>query len=211
MRVGYAFLRGTNIEVAVRRVGAGGRFAIIALRHGKHKNMKYNPKTKKRIASRHVEITVPCYCLTLKSSFTARGCLKKNFKPLGSETLDLQKPLFIWGLPRMHLPVRCIKDGVVTFASIPVRKAHVSVIRNGVTLLEPVFEKRRHEVGFLAGTDIAVKLCIEDSVSLYRVASTYEWIESKFAVSKPPTLPVVTPEKRLQLGLCTVWNTRRGI
>lgn len=176
MKVGYYYLCGTNIEVAVQKVSKSGKFALISYCRGKNKWMRNLSKNEKlAIARVQVQKTVPCECLSNKPAFTKRGLLKKSFKqlpPLSFEKpylIDMEKDLFIWGIIKPPVKKFDALSGVVTFATTPVIRAHHSVLRN--TEL-PTFEFEQQRT-YIAGTNACVKLLEEhNDISLY---SVYEW------------------------------------
>jgi len=199
MKVGYHYLKGTNIEVGVRRVSRGGKFAIITYRYGKHKYMhthKWKAARKRQEASKHMEAVVPSTCLAKKSAWTKRGLFKKKFKPdIPLTEVDMAKDLYICGAIKAPLKSYDELTGVVTFATTPVRKAHISVLTN--TKLQHVFDKRTSlagdaspvEYGCIQGTNIHVKMLIEEpGISLYRFGKDVAWIPHEL-VDSNPTVP----------------------
>jgi hypothetical protein len=184
MNVGYYYLHGTNIEVAVRAISKSGRLARISYRVGKNRNMKNLSKAEKlAIARVQKEKTIPCDWLSKKPAFTKRGVLKKKFKPVGTAAvLDINRDLFVWGI--IKGPVKKIDNltGVVTFATTPVRRAHLSVLRNAEL---PTFQFDE-QVTCIVGTNARVKLLLEQpSVSLYALGNTAYWIPNELIFNNP--------------------------
>jgi len=183
MQVGYYYLCGTNIEVAVRAISKSGRLARISYRVGKNRNMKNLSKAEKlAIARVQKEKTIPCEWLCKKPAFTKRGLLKKKFKPVGTAAvLDINRDLFVCGI--IKGPVKKIDNltGVVTFATTPVRRAHLSVLRNAEL---PTFQFDE-QVTCIVGTNARVKLLLEQpSVSLYALGNTAYWIPNELISSE---------------------------
>lgn len=215
VKVEYCYLKGTNIEVGVRRVSKGGKFAKVTYRYGKQQYMhthQWKAARKRQEASKHMEVTVPCSHLTHKMAFTQRNVIKKYFKP--SEPLvaqvDLQKDLFICGAIKAHLKSYNKASGVVTFGTTPVRKAHISVLTNA--MIQPNFEKRVSlvddtsavEYGCIKGTNIHVNMVIERKrISLYRFENGKEatWIPHEFIDSNPTEYPSHTVTKAYPIGI----------
>lgn len=198
IRVGYYYLRGTNIEVGVRRVSKAGKFAVITFRHGKHHFEMQGMKPKKKLAKAqvHKEVVVPCAILTKKCSFTKRGKPKAHivgFSLVGENPppLDLKKDFLIWGVIPGRVKSYDKKIEVVTFNTTPRRKAHVSVLRND-PFPQPSFVNRvptgtgAVERGFLKGTTLGVKMLLEaPRISLYRIGQSATWIPHELITSSP--------------------------
>jgi len=211
MKVGYYYLKGTNIEVGVRRISNAGKFAIITYRYGKHKYMhthKWKAARKREMASKHMEVTVACSYLSRKPAFTKRGVIKKHFKPDPHiASVSLAHDLFICGAIRAELKSYDKVTGVVTFATTPVRKAHVSVLTNAK--LQHVFNKRTSlagdasavEYGCIQGTNIHVTMVAErNRISLYKIGANAEWIPHEL-VDSNPKVPSHTVTKAYPVGV----------
>ena len=194
----YVYIRGTNIEIGIQRVCAGGTLALVRFRNGKRAAARLKPHQRKARARLLVSQKIPIACLTHKSAFTKRGLLQKDFQPLLPLQSELpspavkknkQKSLHVWGLKEIAYTVKSFdrKTGIVTFAVIPTRRAHVSVLRYTVTqpLVAPL--QRRisllgdpapAEVLYFPGANFPMKIVIEDSeISLYKISQkTFQWI-----------------------------------
>lgn len=184
MNIGYYYLHGTNIEVAVRAISKSGRLARISYRLGKNRNMKNLSKAEKlAIARRQVEKTIPCDWLSKRPAFTKRGVLKKKFKPIATAAvLDINRDFYVWGM--IKSPVKKIDQvkGVVTFATTPVRRAHFSALRNAEL---PTFQFVE-QVTCIVGTNARVKLLEKQpSVSLYALGNTAYWIPNELISNDP--------------------------
>jgi len=194
MKVGYYFLRGTSVEVAVRQVSGCGKLALISFCVGKNKYMhNLSRKEKLAIARVQVEKTVPCEWLSEHSAFTKRGLLKRNFQPVPfPDILDMEKNLLICGI--IQSPVKKFNEltGVVTFATSPVRRAHYCVLRN-VEL--PAFHFKQR-VDFLVGTSARVKLVHGDEeIGLYLIGNDAFWIPKIFIGTEPVATQQVNTAK----------------
>ena len=201
------------MEVGIRRVSKGGKFAKVTYRHGKHKYMhthKWKAARKRQEASRHMEVTVPSSHLTAKMAFTKRGVIKKHFKPDAPLALvDLKKDLFICGAIKAEIKSYDEASGVVTFATTPVRKAHISVITN--TMIQTNFEKRvslandtaAAEYGCIIGTNIYVNMVIERSrISMYRFDNgKAQWIPHELVDTNPSACPSHKITKAYPIGI----------
>lgn len=211
------FIRGTNIEVGIRRVSVDPEqpYAQCVFRFGK----KIWPKGKSKINPiKHVVQKIPFCCLTDKPDFDIRrGTLKQNFKhstleydmpkqeglfdtptdphlydifQCGSKFFHIMKgptkehiltkeprKLSIYGLQELTFPFDYYENGVITFNTKPVRKAHISVVR----LTHTMASLGKHtamwphptctDIGYIKGTSIGVSIVIQhDDISLYKLS-----------------------------------------
>lgn len=197
----YWYLRGTNFEVGIRHLSADKKTALVAFRNGKRAGVRLTPKDKRNSAIRIITEEVPTECLTETSTFTKRGKLKSEFAPVLPLDSEKATPMVefprpgkyynIWGLKEMFYKVKDYnrKTKVLTFAVTPIRRAHVSVIRHGITQtpvwgsarISPLHNHAPVEIGYIPGTTIPVHVLIEDEpISLYKISIEFGmWIPNE--------------------------------
>lgn len=223
----YMFIRGTNMEVGIRRVSKDPEhpYAQCVFRYGR----RLYKKTKSKINPRkHIVQKIPTQCLTHKCDFdTKRQTLKQSFQhstlttkmpkaegvfdteldkdaydiyPAGGKFLHIikgptaqhilgnRKPrsLSIFGIRELTFPFQKFNPNtnIVTFNTIPPKRAHISVVRNTCTMhtvgkhsyrwphayISPAYDTRPVEIGYIRGTGIQVSLLIEyPDISYYKV------------------------------------------
>ena len=247
----YMYIKGTNIEVGVRRVSHDplNPFAACTFRYGRHRwkgsRSKCNP-------IRLIVQKIPFACLTPNCDFDQRQKLKKAYTPsspiksipnkkctegkfenkpkdpnlfnihfehgayfhlLKSMTeisLNLQNPqkvYSIFGLKELTFPFRHFDSitKVVTFNTTPVRKAHVSVLRNYCSMPHLMGHAQKWswsqpslrnnpahiELGYISGSSIAVSAFIQDKITLFKMqtsdgSSLCQWIPNIEVTTRMP-------------------------
>jgi hypothetical protein len=178
----YMYIKGTNIEVGVRKVSKNPNFPIAActFRYGRYRWMNAKQRMYSRRDPIHLQVQkIPFACLTHTSDFTKRNYLKRSFaageqcpldtpkvqealfvkeeKPYYKTIMKTKKGYFvllkamtakhftigekntysIFGLKELTFPFKYFDEEsqVVVFDTEPVRKAHISVIRDYKSML----------------------------------------------------------------------------
>lgn len=245
----YMYIKGTNIEVGVRRVSQDplNPFAACTFRYGRNRwkrsRSKCNP-------IRIVVQKIPFICLTHLCDFDRRQQLKKSYKPssptksllnkkcfegkyekkakdpnlydiwyehgayfhllkgMTESSLNLDNPsnvYTIFGIRELTFPFKHFDydTKVVTFNTTPVRKAHMSVLRNFCSMPHLMGHAQKWnwshsslrndpapvELGYICGSSIPVSAFIQDNITLFKMSGVKplcQWIPNTEVTTRMP-------------------------